>query len=236
MRCDHEHDDGSYVLGALSPAERTAYERHLSTCSFCREAVADLAVIPGLLGRLDPADFARLLEPDGPRVPAQRDRIPALVTAAQVSKRREHRRGRRRTFGSALVAATVTLVVGAGGVTLWQRNTLPDGTNVALKMESMRPLVESTPVSAQVNLTSTAWGTKVTMKCAYQKTGASTRAYTFRLMAFGPDDRQEQISSWVAAPGAELKLEGSTSLSTSEISRIELIRYDDTPILAYDVP
>ncbi len=39
MRCEHEHDDGAYVLGALSPAERTAYERHLATCSFCREAV-----------------------------------------------------------------------------------------------------------------------------------------------------------------------------------------------------
>ena len=40
MRCEHEHDDGAYVLGALSPAERAAYERHLATCSFCREAVS----------------------------------------------------------------------------------------------------------------------------------------------------------------------------------------------------
>ena len=63
MRCEHEHDDGAYVLGALSPAERAAYERHLATCSFCREAVADIAVLPGLLGRLDPADFAKLLDP-----------------------------------------------------------------------------------------------------------------------------------------------------------------------------
>src|SRR5262245_49866304 len=63
MSCEHEHDDGAYVLGALSPAERAAYERHLSTCSFCREAVADIAVLPGLLGRLDPADFAKLLDP-----------------------------------------------------------------------------------------------------------------------------------------------------------------------------
>ena len=57
MRCEHEHDDGAYVLGALSPAERAQYERHLATCSFCREAVAEIAVLPGLLGRLDPSDF-----------------------------------------------------------------------------------------------------------------------------------------------------------------------------------
>ena len=28
MRCEHEHDDGAYVLGALSPAERTAWVLH----------------------------------------------------------------------------------------------------------------------------------------------------------------------------------------------------------------
>ena len=48
MRCEHEHDDGAYVLGALSPAERAAYERHLATCSFCREAVADILVRPAV--------------------------------------------------------------------------------------------------------------------------------------------------------------------------------------------
>lgn len=53
MRCEHEHDDGAYVLGALSPAERAAYEQHLATCSFCREAVADLSTMPDLLSRLD---------------------------------------------------------------------------------------------------------------------------------------------------------------------------------------
>ena len=60
MRCEHEHDDGAYVLGALSPAERTAYERHLATCSFCREAVRDISTLPDLLSRLDAAEFAKL--------------------------------------------------------------------------------------------------------------------------------------------------------------------------------
>jgi hypothetical protein len=238
MRCDHEHDDGAYVLGALSPADRVAYERHLSTCSFCREAVADLAVIPGLLGRLDPADFARLLEPDPPKVVNQRNRMPDLVSAAQVSKRRERRRGRRRTFGAALAAAALALVIGVGGVVGWRGDATEPGTTtpVALQMTAMRPVAGSTPVSAQLNLTGNAWGTKVTMECAYAKTGVSTRAYTFRLVAFGPDDKKEQIGSWVAAPGAALRLEGTTSFATSELTRIELVRYDDTPILAHDVP
>ena len=37
--------------------ERPRNERHLATCSFCREAVADLAQVPDMLDRLDAAFF-----------------------------------------------------------------------------------------------------------------------------------------------------------------------------------
>ena len=53
MRCDRVVDSGVYVLGALPPAERTAFEAHLAGCAVCRDEVADLAGLPGLLGRLD---------------------------------------------------------------------------------------------------------------------------------------------------------------------------------------
>ena len=57
MRCEFEQDGGAYVLGALSPAERAAYERHLAICPVCRETTAELAVLPHLLGRLGSARF-----------------------------------------------------------------------------------------------------------------------------------------------------------------------------------
>ncbi|MEV1143541.1 zf-HC2 domain-containing protein, partial [Micromonospora sp. NPDC049799] len=60
-RCEFAHDDGAYVLGALAPAERAAYERHLAGCADCRQAVAEIAVLPGLLGRLDPAGLEQFL-------------------------------------------------------------------------------------------------------------------------------------------------------------------------------
>lgn len=41
------------MLGAMSPAERESYERHLATCPSCRAEVTDLAGLPGLLSRLD---------------------------------------------------------------------------------------------------------------------------------------------------------------------------------------
>ncbi|GAA2625145.1 hypothetical protein GCM10010399_65710 [Dactylosporangium fulvum] len=43
------------MLGALSPPEREAYERHLVGCAECRAEVAQFADLPGLLGRLDQA-------------------------------------------------------------------------------------------------------------------------------------------------------------------------------------
>src|SRR5688572_26590220 len=53
MRCPQTLEVGAYVLGALVPAERDAFEKHMGECAVCREAVADLAVLPGLLGRID---------------------------------------------------------------------------------------------------------------------------------------------------------------------------------------
>jgi anti-sigma factor RsiW len=53
MRCPQTIEVGAYVLGALVPAERDAFEKHLAECAICREEVADLAVLPGLLGRID---------------------------------------------------------------------------------------------------------------------------------------------------------------------------------------
>ncbi|HZJ39795.1 MAG TPA: zf-HC2 domain-containing protein, partial [Demequina sp.] len=39
--------DASYVLGALTPGDRRAYEAHLEQCERCRASVAELASIPG---------------------------------------------------------------------------------------------------------------------------------------------------------------------------------------------
>ncbi|GGM39010.1 anti-sigma factor family protein [Dactylosporangium sucinum] len=62
MRCEHLHDSGVYVLGALSPPEREAYERHLADCAECRAEVAEFADLPALLGRLDRSAAAAIAD------------------------------------------------------------------------------------------------------------------------------------------------------------------------------
>ena len=62
MSCDFAHQDGAYVLGALSSSERMAFEHHLATCPECARAVRRLAGLPGLLARTVPAGSRRQLQ------------------------------------------------------------------------------------------------------------------------------------------------------------------------------
>jgi anti-sigma factor RsiW len=105
VSCGFTYDDGAYILGALAPAERADYEKHLPTCAMCREAVAQLAVLPGLLGRLDPATAA-------PTVTAPLTLLPRVLTAAATGRRAERRRELRSRISIGLAAALVAVAVG----------------------------------------------------------------------------------------------------------------------------
>ncbi|MGA4688373.1 anti-sigma factor family protein [Micromonospora sp. AB353] len=225
--CEFAHDDGAYVLGALAPADRVAYERHLAGCAQCREAVAEIAVLPGLLGRLDPAGLEQFLE-----VGPETSRVPALLDAARERKRRERSRSRRRYALTALAAAALAVLAGVG-VGLVQSPAEPTKSPVALA--SMRPVAGTVPVHAEVGLTETPWGTEVTMHCGYDRRAGHREAYTFRLVAHGPDGATEQIGSWLAAPGDDLRFSGVTRFTKGELVRLELLRGADSPVLAYDL-
>ena len=235
MKCEHEHDDGAYVLGALAPAERAAYERHLATCSFCREAVAEIAVLPGLLGRLDPADFAKLLDPTlSPPAPQPIHRAPRPITPTHTAARRRKTR-RVRVLSTTLAAAVLGLVVGIGAVFVaGDGGPTADATSAA--MVAMTAVDSSVPVSADINLIGANGGTKISLTCTYTKTSASLKPYTVRLMAYGPDDAEEQLGSWIAAPGKEFTMAGVTHFTQGNLSRLELVRNDGKALLAYDVP
>ncbi len=235
MRCEHEHDDGAYVLGALAPAERAAYERHLATCSFCREAVAEIAVLPFLLGSLDPSDFDKLLDPTLSSPPPQPPRRAPRPVAPTHTPARRRKTRRVRVLSTALAAAVIGLVLGIG-VVFVTGNRGPETKATASAQVAMTAVDSSVPVSADISLIGANGGTKISLVCMYNKTSASLKPYTVRLMAYGPDDAEEQLGSWIAAPGKEFTMSGVTHFTEGNLSRLELVRNDGKALLAYDVP
>ncbi|GAA2890676.1 anti-sigma factor [Actinoplanes cyaneus] len=224
MRCEDGHDDAAYVLGALSAAERAAYEQHLATCSFCREAVADLSRVPDMLDRLDADEFARLLDPAlADRPPERSYPVSPPRSAAPRSK----------TFPVRVlstVAAVLLIVMLGGGVTLWLMNRPAAGSGAGGPAVAMTAVEPDSPITATIRVVGTPGGTKVEMVCAY---AASGKPYTFRLIAYGPDDQSEQLGSWTPQPGAEFPMQGATHFAAESLDRLDLVRFDGKVMLTY---
>ena len=107
------HALGVYILGAISPADRSTVERHLARCADCRAELAGLAALPGRLGSVPAADMTRMAgdERGGagqgerpPDVPLQT----LLDRAARIRRRLRWRR--------LAVAAAAVVIVGGGAV------------------------------------------------------------------------------------------------------------------------
>lgn len=194
MRCEHAFDDGAYVLGALSPSERSSFERHMADCAACREAVASVAVLPGLLARLSSADAAAVGSVTAEFATEQR--LPKLVAAVGQARRKD----RARLVVSVLVTAGVALFA---GVTVGTARILPTiGVEAGQVSHSpsrpvmipMEPMAE-TLATAELSFEQTLAGTVITMHCAYPLRDDHTRPYLFRLFAIGADGQTEQVSS-----------------------------------------
>ena len=155
MTCSFGDNDGAYVLGALSPAERLAYEQHLDTCADCTRAVRQLAGLPGLLARVDPA----VLEE-----PADAEPVPEAVLTNLVWEVRRARR-RRRLATAGLAAAAILAVAALAFSTLRGPDEAQPPAASAPGL-AMTPVGDA-PVHARLALESVAWGTRLQLACTY---------------------------------------------------------------------
>jgi anti-sigma factor RsiW len=105
-------DLGVYLVGALGAADRRAVGAHLACCAKCRDELAELAGLPGLLRRVT-ADAANALVPrhdecDGAgREPSSAD------LSLQLLLRRAARRQRHRGWPRMAAANSFRLIAGA---------------------------------------------------------------------------------------------------------------------------
>jgi anti-sigma-K factor RskA len=217
---------GAYVLGALAPADRSAYERHLATCSACREDVAQLAGLPGLLGRLDTEIAVGLNDP--PKVPPPL--LETVLNRARTERQCTGRRTRWRRAGALLAAACLAVLAGLS-VGALSASAAGRPTVVA-----MSPVDRDEMLAAVVGY----WpdpdgGTEISMACVYPATPDSTSNGRDRLdLWVFPRGGGPGISvwSWDAGPGDRVTFWAQTPLRPRQIGRVE-IRRGDTALLVY---
>lgn len=203
------HDDAAYVLGALSPAQRRAFEVHLAGCEDCARSVGELAGLPGLLAGLGEASFA---EPDdAPPVPDTL--LPQLL--------REVRRSRRRTRLLVLAAAAAALVLVATltGLLVGDRTQAPP---VASPPAQTMTQVDQDLLTATVSLEPVAWGTQMHLTCRYSGPPVDGGA-SYALVVHTRDGRSQQVATWQAVPGRTLRLDAATDADPTDIASVDVV-------------
>ncbi|MDM7831303.1 anti-sigma factor family protein [Cellulomonas edaphi] len=228
--------DASYVLGALSPQDRREYEQHLATCAACREAVADLAGMPGLLGLL-PADEAIRLDESARQEESRRqDELSAsapVVELAAVARAAERRRTRSRLVLAA--AAVLLLVAGVGGgVALAQRDAAPVVV-VAGRTVELAP-VGGSAVEASLTMTARGWGTTLSWHCSYPPHESWATPVVYTLVVVDSSGARTVAATWSAGAGTAKGLTASTSVPTDRIARLEIgVVGSDAPLAGVTV-
>jgi hypothetical protein len=231
MSCQSAHLDGSYVLGALDPAERQEFERHLGGCAECSRAVAELAGLPGLLGRVDP----EVLDAVPVDLPVPETLLPALVQEVRRTQRR------RLLVTTGLAAAAVVAVVGAV-VATGVVGAGDSGPGTAAPTASADPgdagremvAVVGSPVSARLTLESVDWGTRLDLTCSYASTGAYGSpgpSPGYSMVVRSRDGRVEQVASWRALPGRTMRLSAATATDRADIVSVEVRTAEGEPVL-----
>lgn len=228
--CPFAHDDAAYVLGALPPAERLAFERHLATCDECSRSVGQLAGIPGLLARV-PLDAVE--SPPEP-VPVPPSLLPTLVGEVR-------RQARRRRWATGLAAAAAVAVV-AGGTAAVVSSTRDDAPPVAgprLATAHEMAQLDQDEVDASVAVTSVAWGTRLDLTCSYDgPTGGyqhDAAPPTYALVVRTAAGTEEQVATWTALPGRTMHVTGATALAADRITAVEVRTAGGHPVLELPV-
>jgi len=254
MTCQHTMTLGVYLLGALEPAERFAFESHLSYCEICRGELVRLAPLPGLLNQIAPEDFADDMPPTGvedmgvavitrpPRVidPAQipvqhsfsPEPVPPPLPVSRPRNKKDKRPGKRTRFGRMMAAAAAVVVLAVGSVFGWQtlRHEEPGAPPLAGVVWSGTSADGKVRIEAR--MIDHEWGTEIQSKIHGLPPGRECYVFVYDHYAY------REVAGWWSTdhdPNAEIP--GSTSIMRSKIDRLVYMLDDkDTVVLTVEAP
>ena len=202
---------GTYLVGALDPRERADVEAHLAHCPSCRDELAGLAGLPGLMSRLTTDDVLA-----GPP-PVDDALLERLLRAAS----RDRKVARQRRWLTAVAAVFVLLAGSVGGVTAYRAATAPHMHTVA---------ASSGHVHMTVNLAAASTGTTLNLHLSGVAAGQWCR-----LVAISDTGQREVAGSWVATYSGTAVIKGTTSIAYPHISKLVVETNDGTQLVSSSV-
>ncbi|GAA0213147.1 zf-HC2 domain-containing protein [Saccharothrix mutabilis subsp. mutabilis] len=204
MSCTHTVALGAYLLGALDPAERSAFEVHLRTCAVCRRELVRLAPLPGLLAQVDVDDLDVPFDD-----PAPAPELLPLPPPRPETTRSAEPSARRRGLVLAGVGVLVVALVAVGVLVLAPRDRDPVRLSAA---------DSGTGVTATADLVAKEWGTELWLTVQNAPKGKRCK-----LVVHDRAGRAEIGGWWGTDHPEDARIPGSTSFPVDQIERLDVV-------------
>lgn len=213
---------GAYLFGALDPADRAEVEAHLGDCAACREELAGMAGLPGLLGRLTAEEATATGQPAGSAAEPCRQVLDRALT--ELARRR--RSQRRRWLAGAAAAVSIAAGGTAAGTAAISG---PDHSGSSAAAGTGHTIAGTDP-GTHVHATATLRGGAAGTAIALRVDGVSPGLHC-QLIAVASDGHREIASSWRVAYHGEADVTGTTAIPTPKLATLQIITTDGTRLL-----
>lgn len=207
----HEQDRqalGSYLVGALDPAQRATVETHLVGCPNCREELASYAGIPGLMSRLT------LDEVLGEALLPPASMLPAVLAAVEAERLRRTRRLRGWQAGAA-----AAVVAAAAGVVA--------AVDLPMNGPARAEFTAAAGVTASGDLATDGkpWGTALHLRVHLPD------APWYTAWAVDGNGTRTVAASWGRTAGGTMRVDGATSLHPATLRSVLVTTDQGAPLL-----
>lgn len=233
------HSDAAYVLGALAPGDRAAFEAHLRVCGSCRQRVHQLAGLPGLLATVPGAGrpglrgvvpgagatgLRGMVPGAGAEPPVPETQLPSLLRRMSVRRRRASR------LTWALLATTAAAVIALAGILVVPAVT---GGHAPAPPSVAMTALPGVRLAATAQLLDGPTGTSIHVRC-HAEPGSPYPHAIYRLVATDRQGMAHQIAAWRSTGERAAVVDASTDLRLADIRALDVTSTTGQTVLRLD--